>query len=180
MRCCYKNRVFFIPGNAGKKRRAVSCFHIPAGALHANVHGTYNPGGLMYRPRNLSLCFLLACGLLLGACGSSKPQDPAPLPAEKRATEKCPGIYLFASSRYLINLVANEEIVIDPARRSIPVYCTPAQARQALKEARDSGKAPASMELRVYQLEGEWRDMVRKDGDSYFLHRAAILLEAVD
>ena len=134
----------------------------------------------MSRPRNLPPCFLLACSLLLGACASSQPQSPAPLATENRATEKCPGIYMFASSRYLINLVTTEEIVIDPTRSSIPVYCTPAQARQALKAARDSGKAPASMELRVYLLEGEWRDMVRKDGDKYFLHKAAILLEAVD
>jgi len=87
---------------------------------------------------------------------------------------------MFASSRYLINLVAKEDIVIDPARSPIPVYCTPRQARQALKEAQDSGKAPASMELLVYLLEGEWRDMVRKDGDKYFLHRAAILLDVAD
>jgi hypothetical protein len=87
---------------------------------------------------------------------------------------------MFASSRYHIKLVAKEEIVIDPARSSIPVYCTSGQARQALKEARDSGKAPASMELRVYLLEGEWRDMVRKDGDNYFLHRAANLLDVAD
>jgi len=87
---------------------------------------------------------------------------------------------MFTSSRYLINLVAKEEIVIDPAHSSIPVYCTPEQARRALKEARDSGKAPASMELRVYLLEGEWRDMVRKDGDKHFLHRPTILLDAAD
>ena len=136
----------------------------------------------MRRPWNLPLCFLLACALLLGACGSSQPKnpDPAPLPMENRATEKCQGIYMFASSRYLIKLVAKENIVIDPAYSPIPVYCTPGQARQALKEARDSGKAPASMELRVYLLEGEWRDMVRKDGDKYFLHRAAILLDVMD
>ena len=136
----------------------------------------------MHQPRNLPLCFLLACGFLLWACASSQPRnpDPAPLPAENRATGKCPGIYMFASSRYLINLVAKEDIVIDPARGSIPVYCTPEQARRALKEARDSGKAPASMELRVYLLEGEWRDMVRKDGDKYFLYRAANLIDAAD
>jgi hypothetical protein len=91
----------------------------------------------MHRPRNLSLCFLLACGLLLGACGGSKPQDPAPLATENKAVEKCPGIYLFASSRYTVNLVAKEQILIDPARHPIPVYCTPEQARTALKEARD-------------------------------------------
>ena len=134
----------------------------------------------MYHPRRLQLCFLLACGLLLGACGGSKQQAPDPLPTESKATGTCPGIYLFASSRYIVNLVAQEQIVIDPARHPIPVYCTPEQAREALKRARDSGKVPASMELRVYQLDGEWRDMVRKDGDKYFLHRAAILLEALE
>jgi hypothetical protein len=134
----------------------------------------------MYQLRILPLCYLLACSLLLGACASSQPPDPAPLPAESKVTEKCPGIYIFASSRYLINLVAKEDIPIDPARGSIPVYCTTEQARRALKEARDSGKAPASMELRVYQLEGEWRDMVRKDGDKYFLYRAANLIDAAD
>ena len=130
--------------------------------------------------RNITLCFLLAWGLLLGACGASNPRDPAPLPPENRPTEKCPGIYLFASARYDVHLVAQEEIVIDPARRPLPVYCTPTQARAALREAQDSGKVPASMELRVYLLEGEWRDMVRKDGDKHFLHRKAILLETVD
>ena len=132
--------------------------------------------------RGLQLRFLLACSLLLGACGSSQPQnpDPAPLPAANRAAEKCPGIYMFASSRYYIHLVAKEEFVVDPARGPIPVYCTPAQARQALKEARAGGKTPASMEFRVYLLEGEWRDMVRKDGDKYFLHKAAILLDIVE
>ena len=134
----------------------------------------------MHRPRNLSLCFLLACGLLFGACGASSPQDPDPLPPENMATEKCPGIYLFASSRYEVLLVANEEIVIDPTRRPLPVYCTPEQARAALREARDRGRVPASMELRVYLLEGEWRGMVRKDGDKHFLYRKAALLETVD
>jgi len=116
---------------------------------------------------------------LLGACGGSNPQDPAPLPAENRAKEACPGIYLFASSRYIVNLVAQEQISIDPTRYPIPVYCTPEQARKALKEAQDSGKVPASMELRVYELEGEWRDMVRRDGDKYFLNRTTILLDAM-
>ena len=134
----------------------------------------------MYRTENFLFCLLLAYALLLGACGGSGRQAPDSLPAENRVTEKCPGIYMFASSRYLINLVAKEDIVIDPARSPIPVYCTPEQARRALKEARDSGKAPASMELRVYQLEGEWRDMVRKDGDKYFLRGATIILEAAD
>ena len=130
--------------------------------------------------RNLPLCLLLACGLLLGSCGSANIPDPDPLPPENRATEKCPGIYLFASSRYDIHLVINDEIVIDPTHRPLPVYCTPEQARAALKEAQGSGKVPASMELRVYLLEGEWRDMVRKDGDRHFLHRKAVLLETVD
>jgi len=135
----------------------------------------------MYRTRNHPRCFLLACCLLLGACASQpKNPDPAPLPAENRTAEKCPGIYMFAPSRYLIKLVAKEDIVIDPARGPIPVYCTPEQARRALKEARDSGNVPSSMELRVYQLEGEWRDMVRKDGDRHFLHKETILLDAVD
>jgi hypothetical protein len=114
------------------------------------------------------------------ACGGSNPQDPAPLPAESRATEKCPGVYLFASSRYIVSLVAQEQIVIDPARNPIPVYCTPEQARRALKEARDSGKVPASMELRVYRLDGKWRDIVRKDGSNYYLNKAAFLLDAGD
>ncbi|MDR2694793.1 MAG: hypothetical protein LBC79_00225 [Deltaproteobacteria bacterium] len=135
----------------------------------------------MHRPRHLSLCFVLSCVLLLGACGASNPQPPVPpLPAENRATEKCPGIYLFASSRYGVHLVTGEEVVIDPAYQAIPVHCTPDQARRALKEARDSGGVPASMSLRVYLLEGEWRDMVRKDGDRHFLHRKAILLETVE
>ena len=134
----------------------------------------------MHQPRNLLLCFLLACGLLLGACGGSNPQDPAPLPAENRATEACPGIYLFASSRYIVNLVAQEQIPVDPTRYPIPVYCTPEQARRALKDARDSGKVPASMELRVYLLDGEWRDMVRRDGDKYFLNRTTTLLDAME
>ena len=134
----------------------------------------------MYRPRNLLLCFLLACGLLLAACSGSKPQASAQLPVENKPTEKCPGIYLFASSRYVISLVAKEQIVINPAHHPVPVYCTPEQARKALKEARDSGKAPASMELQVYLLDGEWRDMVRKDGDRHFLNRAAVLLDTVE
>ena len=134
----------------------------------------------MYLPRNLSLCLLLVCGLLLGSCGSANIPDPAPLPPEHRATEKCPGIYLFASARYDIHLVVNEEIVLDPAYSPLPVYCTPAQARTALKEARNSGAVPASMELRIYLVEGEWRDMVRKDGDKHFLYRKAVLLETVD
>jgi len=134
----------------------------------------------MYRFRRLQLCFLLACGLLLVACGSSNPPDSAPLSAENRATEKCPGVYLFASSRYIINIVAKEAIVIDPARHPIPVYCTPEQARAALREARDSGKVPASMDLRVYMLDGEWRDIVRKEGSKHYLHKAAVLLDAED
>ena len=134
----------------------------------------------MHRPRHLAPCVLLSCALLLGACGTSNPQPSVPLPAENRATEKCPGIYLFASSRYAVHLVAHEEIVVDPAHRDIPVYCTSEQARRALKEAQAGGKAPASMELRVYLLDGEWRDMVRKDGDKHFLHRKALLLETVD
>ena len=132
--------------------------------------------------RNLRLsflAFLLACCLPLCACGGSNPQDPA-LPAHNRATEKCPGIYIFASSRFVIHLVAQEEIVIEPTRHPIPVYCTPDQARKALKEALDNGKVPASMELRVYQLDGEWRDMVRKDGDKYFLNKTALLLDVVE
>jgi hypothetical protein len=133
----------------------------------------------MYLPKNLLLCFLLSCGLLLGACGGSNPQDPAPLPAENRAVEKCPGIYFFASSRYIVNLVT-EQNVIDPTRYPVPVYCTPEQARKALKEAQAGGKAPASMELRVYLLDGEWRDMVRRDGDKYFLNRTTILLDTVE
>jgi len=134
----------------------------------------------MYRTENFLLCLLLAYALLLGACGGSRQQAPDPLPAENKATEKCPGIYLFAPSRYSISLVAQEQIILDPARRPIPVHCTPEQARKALEAARAGGKVPDSMELRVYQLEGEWRDMVRKDGDSYFLNKAALLLEAVD
>jgi hypothetical protein len=87
---------------------------------------------------------------------------------------------MFASSRYLVHLVSREQNVIDPAHYSVPVYCTPEQARRALKEARDSGRVPASMELWVYLLDGEWRDMVRKDGDRHFLHMKAILLETVE
>ena len=134
----------------------------------------------MYRLQNLLLCFFLACGLLLAACGGSKTQAPAPLPVENKATEKCPGIYLFASSRYIISLVAKEQIAINPTHHPVPVYCTPEQARKALKEARDSGNVPASMELQVYLLDGEWRDMVRKDGDKYFLNRTAVLLDTVE
>ena len=134
----------------------------------------------MYRPRNFLLCSLLACGLLLAACCGSNPQDPAAIPAENRTTEKCPGVYLFASSRYIVNIVAKEPILIDPMRYPIPVYCTPEQARAALKEARDNGYVPASMDLRVYVLDGEWRDIVRKDGSKHYLYKAAVLLDAVD
>jgi len=135
----------------------------------------------MHLLRNLPLCLLLAYGLLLGACGSSNPQDPAPPPAERSITEKCPGVYLFAPSRYVVRLAAKEQIVIDPAHHHpIPVYCTPAQARRALEEARSSGKVPAAMELQIYLLKGKWRDMARKDGDTYFLRKAAILLDAVE
>ncbi|MCL2123433.1 MAG: hypothetical protein FWH34_05020 [Desulfovibrionaceae bacterium] len=134
----------------------------------------------MYRPRNLLLCSLLAYALLLGACGGYKQQAPDPLPAANRATESCPGIYMFASSRYSISLVAQGQIVIDPAHNPVPVYCTPKQARKALEEAQGSGRVPASMELLVYLLEGEWRDMVRKDGDNYFLNKATPLLETVE
>ena len=134
----------------------------------------------MSRPWSLPFCSLLACSFLLGACGSSKHQNPHPLPAENRATEKCPGIYLFAPARYHVSLVAQEEIVIDPERHSIPVYCTPEQARKALREARQSGKVPASMDLLVYLLDGNWRDMVRKEGDKHFLHRQTTLLEVVN
>jgi hypothetical protein len=87
---------------------------------------------------------------------------------------------MFASSRYIVNLVAGEPVLIDPKRHPIPVYCTPEQAHKALREARDSGKAPASMELQVYRLDGAWRDMVRKDGGQHFLYRPTILLEAVE
>ncbi|MDR0238758.1 MAG: hypothetical protein LBI88_00835 [Deltaproteobacteria bacterium] len=134
----------------------------------------------MYRIENLLLCLLLAYALLLGACGGYRQQASDPLPAANRATEKCPGIYLFAPARYSISLVTQEQIILDPAHRSLAVYCTPEQARKALEAARTGGKVPASMELRVYLLEGEWRDMVRKDGDNYFLHKAALLLEVVD
>jgi len=134
----------------------------------------------MYRAENLLFCLLMAYALLLGACGGSRQQAPDALPAENKATEKCTGIYLFAPSRYSISLVAQEQIVLDPARRPFHVYCTPEQARRALEAARASGKVPASMELKVYQLEGEWSGMVRKDGDSYYLNKAALLLETVD
>ena len=134
----------------------------------------------MHQPRKLLLCHLLACGMLLGACGGSNPQEPAPPPAENKTAEKCPGIYLFASSRYVVNLVAQEQIPIDPTRHPIPVYCTPEQARKAIKEARNSGKVPASMDLRVYLLDGEWNDLVRRDGDKYFLNRAAMLIDTVE
>ena len=135
----------------------------------------------MHRPGNLPLYFLLAYSLLLVACGTANPRDPVPpLPLENRATEKCPGIYIFASSRHAVNLVAAKEVVIYPETHPIPVYCTPAQARAALKEARSSGTVPASMDLLVYLLDGRWRDMVRKDGDKHFLYRPAILLEVVE
>ncbi|MCL1985086.1 MAG: hypothetical protein FWG59_01365 [Betaproteobacteria bacterium] len=134
----------------------------------------------MHQSLPLRLSFLLTCCLAMGACGSSNPQDPAPLPAQNKATEKCPGIYIFAPARYIVNLVVKDQIVIDPTRHPIPVYCTPEQAHKALKEARDNGKVPASMELRVYQLDGEWSDMVRKDGDKYLLNRTALLLDAVE
>ena len=133
----------------------------------------------MHQSRNLLLCFLLTYALLLGACGGSK-HPPNPLPAARTAAENCPGIYMFAPSRYSISLVAQGQIVIDPARRPVPVYCTPEQAREALAKAQASGNVPASMELRVYLLEGEWREMARKDGDSYFLNKAALLLETVE
>ena len=133
-------------------------------------------------PLNFPLCFILVCALLLGACSGSNPQVSAPPPGQNNAAEKCQGVYLFASSRYLINLVANEQVVIDPARHSIPVpvYCTPDEARKALKEARDSGKIPASMDLRIYQLDGEWRDMARENSDRHFLNKSAILLDVVE
>ena len=134
----------------------------------------------MHHPRKFLLYVVLACVALLGACGGAKPQEPAAPSTKDVAAEKCPGVYLFASSRYIINLVANEEIVLDPSRHPIPVYCTPDQARKALKAARDSGNVPASMDLRVYQLDGEWRDLVRRDGDKHVLNRPAILLDAVE
>ena len=130
--------------------------------------------------QNLPLCSLLAYVLLLGACGAPKHQDPDPTPAHNKATESCPGIYIFAPARYSISLVAQKQILIDPARRPVPVYCTPKQARKALEEAQASGKVPASMELLVYLLEGEWRDMARKDGEAYFLNKAALLLDTVE
>ena len=131
----------------------------------------------MYRPGNFLLCSLLAYALLLGACAGTKPQAFAPLSPENTATEDCPGIYLFAASRYSIGLVAGKQIVVD---RPVPVYCTPQKARMALEEARTGGKVPASMELLVYLLDGEWRDMVRKDGDNYFLNKPAQLLDTVE
>ena len=134
----------------------------------------------MYHLRTLLFCFFLAYALLLGACGAAKHQTPDQLSTQNKAMETCPGIYMFAPSRYSISLVTQDQIVIDPARRPFLVYCTPEQARKALEKAQADGKVPASMELRVYQLEGDWRDMVRKDGDKYFLNKAALLLETVE
>ncbi len=134
----------------------------------------------MFLFRNLPLYVLFLCALLLGACGGTDSKKSPSPSAPDRPTEECPGVFLFGPSRYVISLVAGEVIVLDPARYPIPVYCTADQARKAAKEAHSSGKAPASMDLRVYQLEGDWHATVRKDGDKYYLNTPAAIIDSVE
>ena len=89
-------------------------------------------------------------------------------------------MYIFAPSRYIINIVAGENIRIDPAHNPIPVYCTADQARKAAETAHRNGEAPASMELRVYLLDGDWEELVGKRGNKYYLAKPASLVDTVD
>ena len=124
---------------------------------------------------------LLAC-ILLSACGRNnmRPTDASLPSGSGNAEENCPGVFLFGPSRYVISLVAGEPVMLDPAKYPVPVYCTAAQAREAAKAALESGRAPASMDLQIYILEGEWRETAVKSGDRYLLRRPAVIVDFVD
>ena len=125
----------------------------------------------------VSTACLVLCTLFLSACGSKDTGEQNPtLP--KAATENCDGVFIFASSRYIINIVAGESIHLDPARYPIPVYCTAEQAGNAAEAALRSGEAPAAMTLRVYRLDGDWQSLARKEGERYYLAQPSVLIDA--
>lgn len=115
---------------------------------------------------------LFLLGLLLTSCAGKAPApEPSPGPAD------CPVLYVFAPGNYIMDIAGGAEVVLDPGVQEFPVFCSPQAARAHVDREVKAGSLPAG-DWRIYRLEGNFEDLVRKADDGR--HTLRRLASAVD
>ena len=94
----------------------------------------------MTRPLLLSL---LCAGLLAGCAASQSAPTSSPAP--------CEVAYTFAPGNYIIDLASGSEVVLDPLMHDFPLFCSPAEAQNALELALANRQLPDG-DWRIYRL----------------------------
>lgn len=124
----------------------------------------------MIRPLRPLLLSLLCAGLLAGCAASQSSPTSSPAP--------CEVAYTFAPGNYIIDLASGSEVVLDPLMHDFPLFCTPAEAQNALELALANRQLPDG-DWRIYRLGGDFEDLAASSGRGYMLKRMAPLADWV-
>ncbi len=115
--------------------------------------------------------------VLLAACGGKKAVEADASAAAVAAP--CPFVYVYAPGNYIIDIAGGSEVVLDPAAQEFELFCSPGEARAALKAAVAAGSLPAG-DWRVYRLDGGLDDLAQKSAaHRYTLKRMAQVVDWV-
>ena len=123
---------------------------------------------------------LLCLMALLCAC-AHKSQAPEPQPEQvyPGPTGPCSNVYTYAPANFIVDVSAGSEVELDPVVHEFPIFCTPADARQALKNGRREGKVPGG-DWKIYRLKGGYDEIGRAVGPGkYVLARPTLMVDWV-
>ena len=124
----------------------------------------------MIRSLRPLLLSLLCAGLLAGCAASQSAPTNSPAP--------CEVAYTFAPGNYIIDLASGSEVALDPLMHDFPLFCTPAEAQNALELALANRQLPDG-DWRIYRLGGDFEDLAASSGRGYMLKRMAPLADWV-
>lgn len=126
--------------------------------------------------RALLLCLM---ALLCACAHKSQAPEPQPEKVYPGPTGPCSNVYTYAPANFIVDVSAGSEVELDPVVHEFPIFCTPADARQALKNGMREGKVPGG-DWKIYRLKGGYDEKGRAVGPGkYVLARPTLMVDWV-
>ncbi len=108
----------------------------------------------------MRILLLLLLLIWTGGCASRQPQE--------EPKEDCAGAFVILPGNFIIDLAAGATVLVDPSVQDFALFCTPAQAQEALAHVQPPG------DWRVYELAGDPAELAKPQANGpYLLSRPA-------